>query len=302
MIDAPSSTYFTIAPHWQWLIALYFFFGGLAGGSYFVAALIDFAGRREDRPLARIGYLIAFPCVLISGVLLIVDLSRPERFWHMLIESNTFQPMFKSYSPMSIGAWALLLFGLFSFVSFIGALADAGKLNWRLAHRFRRPGIFGSLWSGIGALFGFYIAGYTGVLLAVTNRPIWSDTPLLGLLFIISAASISAALIVLLAERSGWTLPGLRSLERLDTWVLTLELIVLIAFLISLGPVLRAWLSVWGLVLLAVVVVGMLLPLALSWRQRRPTLFDLNVGALLVLLGGFLLRCTILFASEGISL
>jgi formate-dependent nitrite reductase membrane component NrfD len=119
MIDVPSSTYFTTAAHWRWLIALYFFVGGLAGGCYFLAALIDLVGRREDRPLARIGYLIAFPCVLLSGILLILDLSRPERFWHMLIESNTLQPMVKLYSPMSIGAWALLLFRLvcFCFVS-----------------------------------------------------------------------------------------------------------------------------------------------------------------------------------------
>jgi len=302
MIDAPSSTFFTLAPHWRWLIACYFFFGGLAGGSYFLAALIDFFGRREDRPLARTGYLIAFPCVVISGLLLIVDLSRPERFWHMLIESNTWQPMFKSYSPMSIGAWALLLFGLFSFVSFLGALADTDRLSWRFARRFRRPGVFATLWSGLGALFGFYIAGYTGVLLAVTNRPIWSDSPILGLLFIVSAASISAALIILLAERSGWTMPGLRSLERFDGWVLALELVLLFAFLLSLGSVFRVWMSAWGLLLLAVIVAGMLLPLALRWRRRRISLLRLNLSALLILLGGFLLRFTILFASEGIAL
>src|SRR5580698_1376314 len=62
MNGAPSSTWFTTGPHWGWYIALYFFFGGLAGGSYFLAALIDLFGRREDRPLAHIGYYVAFPC------------------------------------------------------------------------------------------------------------------------------------------------------------------------------------------------------------------------------------------------
>jgi formate-dependent nitrite reductase membrane component NrfD len=303
MIDAPSSTFFTQAPHWQWLIVCYFFFGGLAGGSYFLAALIDFLGRPEDRPLARTGYLISFPCVVISGILLIIDLSRPERFWHMLIESNTFEPMFKAYSPMSVGAWALLIFGLFSFVSFVGALADADKISWSGARRFRRPGLFGAVWSSIGALFGFYIAGYTGVLLAVTNRPIWSDTPLLGFLFIVSAASISAALIILLAERSRWTMPGLFALRRLDALIIALELIVLIAFLISLGPVFRSWISGWGLLLLlGVIIAGLLVPLALHWRERHVVYLNLNMNALLVLLGGFLLRVVIVFVSEGISL
>ena len=49
MIYAPSSTWFTSPTHWGWLITLYFFFGGLAGGSYLLAALIDVFGRREDR-------------------------------------------------------------------------------------------------------------------------------------------------------------------------------------------------------------------------------------------------------------
>ena len=102
----------------------------------------------------------------------------------------------------------------------------------------------------IGGIFGFYVAGYTGVLLAVTNRPIWSDTPLLGMLFIVSAASISAALMILLAQKSRWTMPGLRDLHRMDVWVIALEFIVLIALMISLGPVFRAWLSAWGLLLL----------------------------------------------------
>ena len=48
------STFFTEAPHWRWLIVLYFFLGGIAGGCYFLAALIDLFGRMTDRPLARL--------------------------------------------------------------------------------------------------------------------------------------------------------------------------------------------------------------------------------------------------------
>jgi protein NrfD len=135
MNDFPSSTFFTVAPGWEWLIVLYFFFGGLAGGSYFLAATIDVLGRPDDRPLARLGYLIAFPCVAVSGVLLILDLLRPMRFWHMLIESNTFQPMFKLWSPMSVGSWALLIFGGFSFVSFVLAIAEADLVRWEAWRR-----------------------------------------------------------------------------------------------------------------------------------------------------------------------
>jgi protein NrfD len=297
----PSSTYFSAPPDWGWLIVFYFFFGGLAGGSYFLAVLIDFFGRDEDRPLARLGYYIAFPCILISGLLLTLDLTRPLRFWHMLIESNTYRPMFKYWSPMSLGSWALLIFGIFALLSFLGALVEDDRLVWPAGRKIRPPTVLGRIVGLIGGIFGFYVAGYTGVLLAVTNRPIWSDTPLLGMLFVVSAASISAALMILLAHRSRWTMPGLVALHRMDTWVVALEFIVLIGVIISLGPVFRAWLNAWGLLLFfGVIVMGMLIPLALYWR--REWLGDRNVtaAAALVLLGGFMLRLVIVFSAQGV--
>ena len=174
MTGAPSSTWFSAPPHWEWLIVLYFFLGGLAGGSYFISALIDLFGRREDRPLAHLGYYVTFPCLVISGILLAVDLGRPLRAWHMFVESNTWRPMFKPWSPMSLGSWALLLFGAVSFLSFLATLADAGRLRWRGVARLRPPGMLGCLVSVVGGLLGFFVAGYTGVLLSVTNRPIWA--------------------------------------------------------------------------------------------------------------------------------
>src|SRR5919204_5114006 len=122
-----ASTFFTEPPHWHWLIILYFFIGGLAGGCYFLASMIDLVGRATDRPLARLGYLIAFPAVVVCGILLIADLGRPERFWHMLLQSATWRPMLKSYSPMSSGAWGLLVFGFFALLSFLSALGRAER-------------------------------------------------------------------------------------------------------------------------------------------------------------------------------
>lgn len=299
MNGIPSSTYFSAPPEWGWWIVFYFFFGGLAGGCYFLGALIDLFGRTEDRPLARLGYYISFPCILISAFLLTIDLHRPLRFWHMLIESNTFRPMFKPWSPMSLGSWALLIFGIFSLLAFLSALAEAGRLNWQGARRFRPPGILGGLILVVGGVLGFYVAGYTGVLLAVTNRPIWSDTPLLGMLFVVSAGSISAALMILLADKSRANMPGLLALHRMDAWVVALEFLVLVAVMISLGPVLRAWLNAWGLLLfVGVILLGMWLPLVLYWRQRGEVKFATT--AALVLLGGFLLRLVVVFSAQGV--
>jgi formate-dependent nitrite reductase membrane component NrfD len=295
MTGAPSSAWFSAAPHWGWLIALYFFVGGLAGGSYFLGALIDLIGRREDRPLAHLGYYISFPCVALSGLLLTVDLGRPERFWHMLIESNTYQPMFKYWSPMSIGSWALMIFGFFSFLSFLGALAEDGRIPWPALRRVRTPSRLGFVMTVLGGIAGFYVAAYTGVLLAVTNRPIWSDTPMLATLFVVSAASTSAALMMLLAHQSGWTMPGLEDLRRFDASVIALELLVLVAVVVSLGPVTRAWLNGWGVLLAIATALGMILPLVLTLRQGFR---EMRTTAVLVLLGGLLLRIVIVFSSE----
>jgi protein NrfD len=301
MTGVPSSTWFTAPPHWGWLIVLYFFIGGLAGGSYFLAALIDVFGRREDRPLARLGYYIAFPCIALSGLVLTFDLGRPLRFWHMMIESNTYRPMFKMWSPMSVGVWALLIFGFFTFLSFLAALAEDGRIAKPGLRGLRPPGALGTIIAVLGGIAGFYVAGYTGVLLAVTNRPIWSDTPLLGMLFVVSAASTSAALIMLLAHRSGLKTPALADLHRMDDWMLVLELVVLIGVVVSLGSVAGAWLNVWGVLLLIVIAVGVIVPLVLSWRGRqRGQSWSVVTVTSLVLLGGFLLRAIIIFSSEAI--
>src|SRR2546425_12421668 len=71
-------------------------------------------------------------------------------------------------------------------------------------------------------------------LLAVTNRPIWADTTLLGLTFLISAASTSAALLILLGSWSGASDDSIDALERFDASVLVLEAVV-VAPLIEIG-------------------------------------------------------------------
>jgi protein NrfD len=293
------STFFTEGPHWRWLIILYFFIGGLAGGCYFVASMIDLVGRPADRPLARLGYLIAFPAVVICGLLLIADLGRPERFWHMLLQSATWRPMLKTYSPMSFGAWGVLVFGGFAFLSFLGALGRDERRH-RLAF-LRPPALLGTIISVLGGLAGFFLASYTGVLLAVTNRPIWSDTSLLGALFVVSSASTSIALLLLLGSRRALLGGGLHALARFDRIVLVLELIMIAALIVSLGSLAGVWLNAWGaLLVLGVVGLGIVVPLVLQARSHTPVSAAARAAALLVLVGGFLLRLVIVLSSETI--
>jgi formate-dependent nitrite reductase membrane component NrfD len=213
--------------------------------------------------------------------------------------------MFKSWVPMSVGSWGLMLFGLFAFLAALAALSeerpDVRLLQSAPVRALRRPGPSAAI-AVLGSIFGLFIAGYTGVLLAVTNRPIWADSHLLGLLFLVSGASTGAAALILLAmgRRAGHP-ASLDWLAWFDKRALVLELLVLILFLVSLGSVARVFLSWWGLVLvLGVMGFGILAPLLL---ERRPGLHApsrLAQGASLVLLGGFLLRVVVLLSSDGI--
>jgi formate-dependent nitrite reductase membrane component NrfD len=272
-----------------------------------LVSLLDWwaTGSRQlpARPIVRLGYYLSFIGVLISGFLLTVDLNRPLRFWHMLIENHTGQPMFKAWVPMSVGSWGLLVFGLFTFLAALSVLGEDRPrlrlLQSSAVRSLRRP-IPRTIIAVLGSIAGLFIAGYTGVLLAVTNRPVWADSHLLGLLFLVSGASTGAAALILLALRRRADKGTVGWLVWFDRNVLILELLVLIAFLISLGSVARVYLSWWGLLLLiGVIGVGILWPL-FKERGEAHAPRQLMQSASLVLLGGFLLRMVVLFSSEQI--
>ena len=95
---------YVASPHWHGLITAYFFLGGIAAGSYATFAMAGLFGVESDQRAVRFAAYIAFPIVCLCGLILVVDLNRPERFWHMMIQSETFRPMFKWWSPMSARA------------------------------------------------------------------------------------------------------------------------------------------------------------------------------------------------------
>lgn len=287
-----SDTFFTASPHWTWWIIPYFFVGGVAGGAYFLAALLQWFGRPEDRPVIRTAYSLAFWGAIISGALLTFDLGKPLRFWHMLFQSENFPNlMFKGWSPISFGSWGILLFGACAAVSWYGSRAVEGPP--------RGGALLAKLVAAVGGLFGLFVAGYTGVLLTVTNRPVWADSPWLGALFLVSGASTGAAALTMLAP--GASERTIRWLKSFDTQALVVELVLLIVFVASLGSVARVWLGFWGVVLLVGVVwAGILWPLRL---HLKPAIAGggLRNPALMILLGGFLLRLTVLLASNSIT-
>lgn len=139
-------------PVWTWEIPTYFFTGGLAGASSVLSTAARLSGNER---LARTSLYVAAVADLVSPVLLVSDLGRPERFHHML-------RVVKVTSPMNIGSWVLLVSG--------GASTTAALLE--LAGRLKPIKI---LAEAVSTLSGPALATYTGVLISDTAVPVWHD-------------------------------------------------------------------------------------------------------------------------------
>ena len=294
------STFFTASPRFGWLIILYFFIAGIAGGALMLAGLLRMFGRAEDKAYIQIASALALAGAAISGILLIADLTLPLRFWHMVIQNNAGLPMFKWWSPMSDGVWILIVFSAFAFGAVLQSFVDERWVPAKIARITRivttpalvTVGAIGGIVSGLA------LAGYTGILLAATNRPVWSDSSWLGIVFLFSAVSTSMAAVLLFSHWRRVKASSTREwLARFDNMTLVLELLAIACFLASLGNAAQALYNAWGVLLIVgVVVAGIIVPFFLQLRPSHSVILP----AVLVLVGGFLLRTIILLSSEQI--
>jgi formate-dependent nitrite reductase membrane component NrfD len=170
-------------PTWQPEIPFYFWTGGIAGGSSVLHGLARLA---HNEPLAKRALYIGTAAELVSPLLLISDLGRPERFLNMF-------RVFKVTSPMSVGSWILGVSG--SSTATAAALEALGVL---------RP----LKWMAEVTSFvtGPPLATYTGALVANTSIPVWSEArDELPWLFGASGAATAgaAALIATPTENAG---------------------------------------------------------------------------------------------------
>jgi len=206
--------------HWGWLIAIYLFLGGMGAGSFLMAAVFELSGLRykyDFCPTTMAGAGVSGPLLLIGVLLLVFDLGAGLREpWRIPL-------MFMNFSSvMTWGIWILTLFLPICFL--YGALEllhnQPGILIWvrkqlrTWARRWRfLPGLWRKLpkplrvvpetlpYRGIkrvvcsaGIVLALGTALYTGVLLAVVKAiPLW-NTPVLPVLFLMSAISTGMGL------------------------------------------------------------------------------------------------------------
>jgi formate-dependent nitrite reductase membrane component NrfD len=302
---------------WPLLIDVYFFLGGLAGGAFVIATIANLLGGARYRDIVRVGYYLAFLAIIPCPILLIVDLGVPTRFLHMLmvakpstaigLDAITIGPFhLKLSSPMSVGAWALMGFGVLAFLAALDIfLEDRGGRSIRGLRT-----IVGVL----GGFFGFFLAAYPGVLLGATARPLFVNAHWLGALFLVVGASTGGSAIALILNLlGGRARESIPRLMRFTAFALILQIAALALFIaagatsgsVGIGKALGVLISgpyapaFW----LGAVVVGLLAPLVLqvsgAIRASAPGLAAL--ASVLVLVGGFVTKYVIIAAGQVVS-
>jgi formate-dependent nitrite reductase membrane component NrfD len=315
--------------HWNWIVAIYLFVAGVSAGAFIISATAYFLGRERYETITRIGaYIAPFP-VIIGILALIYDLERPHLFWKLFL---TFQPN----SVMSLGAWLLLFFSIFSIMHFYLWLPEkydylkvipAVKSN-RFLSLYRGDNLtkIRGLVAGFGIPISIGVGIYTGVLLgALTARPFWNN-PMLPMLFLISSMKTGSASICFV----GCFIKGFRGMTRdqintnkfminsIDFTLMVFFIIAVFLFILGLYVSPRSSVAAVNLIMggeftflfwTLVVGVGILLPLALGvyeliphyieqveLREHNPWISGIITTS--VLIGGFVMRYVVIYAGQ----
>lgn len=292
---------------WGLLIVLYLFLGGLSAGLLVLSTVATLAGGRRFDRVAAVGAWTAPAPVLLGTGLLVLDLGQPFYFWKLLV---ALEPR----SPMWLGTWLLTIFSLVS-VPYANLFLPGSLRVWTPDDipRWRRR------LATAGLPLGLAVGIYTGVLLGVlVARPLW-NTPLLAQLFLVSAMSSAAALLLVLLRRVA-TDREHRALARADAALIALEMAVLAWMIVDArtstasadGAVTLLMYGAFGWVFwLGVVGLGLLLPLALetlaltadaAWPRWAWVVRAEAVAPAFVLIGGFALRWVVVYAGQASAL
>lgn len=289
---------------WGPMVAWDLFLGGAGAAAYLVGVISERLGGRFAR-LAKPGIIAGPIMVALGALLLLLELGQPTRFYMGFNQPNS--------SIMSVGIILITLFIVLGILHIIFTLFNIGVKGGAL-----------KTWGTLTSVIGVGVMIYTGLLLAmVTAVPFW-NTPLLPLLFFISALATGLATVMLIAGLQRWVspqrvpaeevggaikglFPVLALLLVLEGLVWFLQLFVMSSggvvasesanFLISGGYAVTFWAGV--------VVVGIVVPLLVWWISRKAapsTLSDMAVlAAICVLAGGVMLRYSVVAAGASVA-
>jgi len=292
---------------WGWQIVLYLFLGGLVAGIFILTAALEL--KSGERTLTRA--LSAMPFValaLLSSGMLFLWLDLEHRLW-----AWRFYATFRPTSPMSWGAWILVLVYPAGLLLGLGSLDDGQRGALRglapaklrdslstllaLGDRFRRPLLLANV------VLGVALGLYTGLLLGTMPARLAWNSAVLGPLFLASGISTGAAALLLLKLDENER----RTLVRWDLVAIGAELVLLALMLVGFGTSGEAgryaahsflggeYTAVfWSLV----VFMGLLVPLTMEAIEARRHLPFVALVPVLILSGGLALRWILLVAGQ----
>ena len=286
---------------WGWEIPVYLFLGGLVAGMMIViGSLLLRRGGPRERSVSAALPALGIALLSLGMLALFLDLEHKRYVWRLY---TTMQLA----SPMSWGAWILLLVYpalVAAFVAHPPAPVEGLFPSLDRATQFvrrRAGGLHAVALVNIG--LGLALGIYTGILLSSLGaRPFWSSA-LLGPLFLVSGLSSAAALAHVVARNRDES----KSLARADNLLLTVELAVVVLFLIGLVSTSRAHAEAAALVLggpftavfwVLVVGMGIVLPLIVQSLAAAQRIRDTVLAPMLVLGGGLALRFVIVLAGQ----
>jgi formate-dependent nitrite reductase membrane component NrfD len=165
--------------------------------------------------------------------------------------------------------------------------------------------------TAIGSVFALFLASYTGVVLSVSNQPVWSDSWAIGGLFVASALSGSAAFLLIFSSRARFGYETSLRLEEGERYFALLELALIAVFFITLasaGTLAKTLTMPWGV--LWILIVASIVPAfsAPGTRRRVPvtaagtvSLASERISSIApaaAIIGVFLLRLTVIFSAQ----
>jgi len=263
---------------------------------------------KQDAAIQRLyASLIAFLCLGLAGVFIMVDLGRIDRFYYMIIYAQPTSHLFWDFVALQI------LLGLATFMCFTGFRQvylsqglrdDAGRLE-RLLYKvttFRRN-VQAShaiqVAAGIVMLF-FTLAVYlvsTKVFVSSKTHPQW-NSPGFMLLFVV-ATVLSGLAVVLLVTRDSQSVntdgdaptalpPALRRLVLL--LIIDLAVILVKLWMDHTNPLVQRVYSLFPFSLPLFLIIGNGIPLVLVYIYRRQTVVLHYIVPVFVLVGILLKR------------
>jgi Ni/Fe-hydrogenase subunit HybB-like protein len=211
--------------HWSLMIVMYPYITGFVAGSFIVTSLYHLFGKNEFRPVARLALAASLCFLLIATLPLQLHLGHVERSYLMMVTPNFSSAMAGFGILYSFYLVVVLLEVWFIYRKEIIETARRSRGVKRAFYAALALGTYDTspealevdhkaikLLSAIGLPSACMLHGYVGFIFGGIKANPWWSTPLMPIIFLLSAAVSGIALLILLYQVTAKL--GRRAVER----------------------------------------------------------------------------------------